>query len=198
MQKHRSAIGAAGLVAAAVTLSLQVSQSVATSVPVACNTTDLKAAIDTANATSGPDTLQLAPGCTYTLTTPDNHWYGPNGLPEIASDITVEGNGSTIERSSAGGTPEFRLLYVGADPADADTFNYPSPGAGRLVLREVSLRGGFAKGGDSTGGGGGAGMGGAIFNQGKAGPRADDDQREHRSGRYGRERALGRRRRHRH
>ncbi len=80
----------------------------------------------------------------------------------------MEGNGATIMRSSASGTPPFRLLFVGADPADPDTFGYASPGAGDLTLRDLTLRGGLGQGGDAiVGGGGGAGMGGAIFNQGE-------------------------------
>jgi hypothetical protein len=79
----------------------------------------------------------------------------------------VEGNGATIERSSADTLP-FRLLFVGADPTDPDTFGYATPGAGVLTLRDLTLRGGLGKGGDAiVGGGGGAGMGGAIFNQGE-------------------------------
>ena len=59
-----------------------------------------------------------------------------------------------------------RFFYVGADPSSPWTTNYNSPGAGRLTLRNLTLRYGLAKGGDSYSGGGGAGMGGAIFNQG--------------------------------
>ena len=120
-------------------------------------------AIDTANVHAGPDTVQLAQGCVYALTGIDDYWYGPNGLPPIASDITIEGNGATIERQSPA---KFRLFFVGADPTNANTDNYASPGAGVLTLRDVTLTGGFAKGGDSNGGGGGAGLGGAIFSQG--------------------------------
>ncbi|MDQ1501096.1 MAG: hypothetical protein QOI86_4436, partial [Actinomycetota bacterium] len=138
----------------------------AADVTVACSNAALISAITNANAAAGADVLTLPAGCTYTLTTPDNYWYGPNGLPPIASDITIEGNGAVIERSNAGGTTPFRLFFVGADPADADTLNYVSPGAGKLTLRALTLRGAHAKGGDARGGGGGAGMGGAIFNQG--------------------------------
>ena len=124
----------------------------------------LIAAVGSANASPGPDTVALAPGCKYALTVVNNNWYGPNGLPAIASDITIEGNGSTISRSAA--APTFRLFFVGADPLSAGTDNYVSPGPGVLTLRNVTLTGGLAKGGDSNGGGGGAGMGGAIFSQG--------------------------------
>ena len=127
----------------------------------------LKAAITAANASPGADSVTLGTRCRYTLGAPDNRWYGPNGLPPIASDITIEGNGATIARSAQ--APPFRLLFVGADPNSRDTSLYVSPGPGRLTLRDITLADGLAKGGDSNaGGGGGAGMGGAIFSQGTA------------------------------
>jgi len=122
-----------------------------------------------------PDTIVLQAGATYTLTQPDGleifrkdrgPWYGPNGLPPIASSIVIEGNGATIARSGGANAPFFRFFYVGADPNSPNTLGYTSPGAGSLTLNHLSLRGGLAEGGDSNGGGGGAGMGGAIFNQG--------------------------------
>ena len=127
----------------------------------------LVTAINDANNATGSNTVQLGAGCTYTLTAPDNNgnsWYGPNGLPAIASDITIEGNGATITRPAS--APSFRLFFVGADPTSANTASYVSPGAGRLTLEDVTLSGGLAEGGDSDFGGGGAGMGGAIFSQG--------------------------------
>ena len=150
----------------------------AATINVPCTTNQLIAAIETANS-NGPnrDVIELAPDCTYALSSPyvslglaGNYasWYGPSGLPAIASDITVVGNGATIERSSAAGTPPFRLLFVGADPLNPDTYGYATPGAGDLTLLDLTLRGGLGKGGDAiVGGGGGAGMGGAIFNQGR-------------------------------
>jgi hypothetical protein len=120
--------------------------------------------IGTANSVGGSNTIVLGAGCIYTLTGVDNNWYGPNGLPVIASNLTIEGNGSTIARAAS--AAKFRLLVVGADPASPSTINYSSPGAGNLTVRDVTLSDGFAQGGDSNGGGGGAGMGGAIFNQG--------------------------------
>ena len=129
----------------------------------------LKAAITTANSSTGPDTVVLGSSCVYRLSTQDNFWYGPNGLPPIASDITIEGNGSTIARRGLtinNQPPKFRLFFVGADPANIATLNYTTPGAGRLTLRDVTLSGGLARGGNALGGGGGAGMGGAIFSQG--------------------------------
>jgi hypothetical protein len=86
----------------------------------------LVSAIAGANALTGEDTVDLGAGCTYNLTTPDNYWYGPNGLPPIASDITVEGHGATIHRPPG---LVFRFFFVGADPLRAETDNYVSPGA---------------------------------------------------------------------
>jgi hypothetical protein len=126
--------------------------------------------IATANASTGADTIELGQGCTYTLAAADNFWFGPNGLPPIASNITVEGHGATIVRAPA--APPFRLFFVGADPASPSTDGYVSPGPGALTLRDVTLRGGLAQGGGAAdiggglSGGGGAGMGGAIFSQG--------------------------------
>jgi hypothetical protein len=127
----------------------------------------LKAAIASANAAIGPDAVSLGAGCAYVLTDVDSYWYGPDGLPPISSEVTIEGHGATIAR--APGAQPFRLFFVGADPTDPDTPEYVSPGAGVLTLREVTLSGGHAKGGSSpkAGGGGGAGMGGAIFSQGE-------------------------------
>src|SRR4051794_16729820 len=127
----------------------------------------LVGAITQANTAGGSNVVRLGHGCVYTLTAADNRWYGPNGLPPIASDVTIEGNGATIARSEAQATPSFRLLFVGANPLRGETLGYASPGAGALTLRDVTLTRGLAKGGGAGGGGGGgAGMGGAIFSQG--------------------------------
>jgi CSLREA domain-containing protein len=83
------------------------------------------------------NTIVLQHGATYTLTQPDQPqagftdrgpWYGPDGLPPIASSIVIDGNGATIARSTASGTPAFRLFFVGANPLAAGTFGYTSPG----------------------------------------------------------------------
>jgi hypothetical protein len=128
--------------------------------------TSLVAAIDSANAAGGANVVQLGAGCTYTLTAVNNNWYGPNGLPAIASDVTIAGNGATIARSSAPSTPPFRFFFVGANSL---VNHWVSPGAGDLTLNNVTLTGGLAQGGEGfCAGGGGAGMGGAIFSQGVA------------------------------
>src|SRR5262245_56408739 len=133
---------------------------------------DLINAINTADRAHGPVTLILPANNVYVLTQPNNpitnasagredqNWYGPNGLPAIDNDITIQGNGSTIQRSAAPGTPPFRLFYVsGGLPGQLPP--------GRLTLENLTLQGGLAQGGDGrAGGGGGLGAGGAVFNQG--------------------------------
>ena len=73
------------------------------------NVAGLIAAINTANSSGVPNVINLAPGGTYTFTAPyDNVDFA--ALPRITGAITIEGNGSTIQRSSAAGTPDFRLF----------------------------------------------------------------------------------------
>jgi hypothetical protein len=98
---------------------------------------ELVNAINTANGNGEADTLVLASGCAYTLTAVNNTDpdYGPNGLPVITSDITVNGNGSTIVRSSASGTP-FRIFQVNSGAT--------------LRLNNATVSGGYT---DADGGG---------------------------------------------
>lgn len=98
---------------------------------------------------SGADTIRLEAGATYTLhnaaSTGDT---GRSGLPPVTSDITIEGNGATIKRSSATSTPSFRLFHVTAP--------------GRLTLEDVMLGHGHAQGDTAL-----TGSGGAILNEGR-------------------------------
>ncbi len=128
------------------------------------NPNDLITAINDANSDGAADTITLAAGCVYTLTSVEvanaDSYYGPVGLPIIDTPITINGNGATILRDSSG--DEFRLFFVDA--------------AGDLTLDSLTLSGGYAEGGRGVtsldtnggggGGGGGAGLGGAIFNRG--------------------------------
>jgi Leucine-rich repeat (LRR) protein len=100
-------------------------------ISVACNADpalrddDLIAAI---NAASSWDTLELAAGCTYTLTTVDNtSANGPNGLPIIDKTLTINGNGAIITRDGA--APEMRILEVSA--------------SGDLTLNDVTVSNGY-------------------------------------------------------
>ncbi|MFZ5923393.1 MAG: choice-of-anchor Q domain-containing protein [Chloroflexota bacterium] len=83
----------------------------------------LVAALNAANANGEADTLTLADNCVYTLTAIDN---GDNGLPQVTSQITLDGNGSTIQRGS--GAPAFRIFQVGD--------------AGSLTLNDLTLQNG--------------------------------------------------------
>jgi len=83
----------------------------------------LIAAINATNSNPGPDTINLAPGGTYILTYiagPDG-WHGPTGLPIVQGfsetqheSLTINGNGSTIQRSDAPGIQA------------PDTFRFPN------------------------------------------------------------------------
>jgi predicted outer membrane repeat protein len=88
------------------------------------------AAVSAANTRPGPDTIELAANQIFTLNSPAalNAAEGDSGLPAIASEITVHGNGATLERSRANLTPPFRLLWVNADA--------------RLTLDNLTLQGG--------------------------------------------------------
>ena len=84
---------------------------------VPCKTQALIAAISAANS-SGGAAINLAPGCTYHLTTAasPNAMLGDTGLPAITSRVTLTGFRTTI----AGNNSTFRILLVtGSGQADA-------------------------------------------------------------------------------
>jgi hypothetical protein len=128
----------------------------------------------TAGAGNG-DTIVLEPGALYTF---DQFWagdghniYGPTATPLIFSQITILGNGATLQWVGAGNS---RLFAIG--PLAVSSF--PSSGTGHLVLDQVYIKGFHVKGGDGggsqnsadgVGGGGGLGAGGAIFVAGGSG-----------------------------
>jgi parallel beta helix pectate lyase-like protein len=87
------------------------------------------------SAGSGADILILPSESTQTLTAVNNNTNGPTGLPVITSELTIEGNGSTITRDSA---LEFRILAVGA--------------TGNLTLKDTVVSGGAATEGRGEGG----------------------------------------------
>src|SRR5262249_17652751 len=115
----------------------------------------LRAALNSARNTGGSATINLS-NTTYTLNTVDNYWYGPDGLPAISSDVTINGNGAVITRHTSG--PNFRSFF-----ASGSRSGLP---AGSLTLNTLTLQNGLAQGGSSASGGGGLGAGGAIFNMG--------------------------------
>lgn len=84
------------------------------------------AAVGSCPAGSGPDTLVLPTGSTHTLTSINNSTFGATGLPVIRSRITIQGNNSTIRRTS--GAPEFRI--------------FAANGSGNLTLQQTTVNGG--------------------------------------------------------
>jgi len=111
----------------------------------------LIAAVNTANASGGANTIQLQAGI-YSLKAPDNsNTDGPNGLPSITSVLTIVGAGlgtTIIERDAT--APDFRLLHVAA--------------TGHLKLERLTARGGRITG-QSPGGAGILNRGTAILSQ---------------------------------
>jgi hypothetical protein len=114
----------------------------------AASVSDLIADLKAANRHGGSNTITLAANTPFTLTAVDNTVDGATGLPVIKNgdNLTILGNGDTIERSSASGTPAFRLLDVAS--------------GGALTLQNLTLQNGLAFGSGT------AAQGGAIYNQG--------------------------------
>lgn len=110
-------------------------------------------------AGAGADTIALPGASTLTVTNNFVYYTGRNGLPTIASAITIDGNGSKIAAKKGA---SFRLFAVES--------------GGDLTLDNVVVSGGSERYGgvvlnygsltitDSTVTGGRAGLGGAIFN----------------------------------
>jgi uncharacterized repeat protein (TIGR03803 family) len=80
------------------------------------DTAALAAAINTSNTNNQDDVINLATNGTYTFATPATPGIA---LPVIQNDsghtLTINGNGSTLQRSTADGTPNFRLLLANAN-----------------------------------------------------------------------------------
>jgi hypothetical protein len=124
----------------------------------AATASDLIADINAANKAGGANTIVLTAPTTspYVLTAVNNTTNGANGLPVIstggkkvaADNLTIVGNGDTIERSS--GTP-FRLFDVASGAS--------------LTLENVTLLNGYATVQQTTATSWSA-EGGAIYNQG--------------------------------
>jgi hypothetical protein len=86
-------------------------------------------AILCANESVQPSVIHLAEGGTYTLTKPFAA-NDPFGLPMVIGDLTIQGNGATIERSDASGTPQFSILRIAAHA--------------RLVMNALTIRNGIS------------------------------------------------------
>jgi hypothetical protein len=140
----------------------------------AANVTLLIADINAANQAGGVNTITLtaAPSSPYVLTTVNNTTDGSSGLPVISGknrthpdNLTIIGNGDTIERSSGPNTPSFRLLAVasgnsltlenltltGGDAVVGGNYASPIGGGavcnlGTLVLDAVTVTGNVIRG----------------------------------------------------
>ena len=115
-----------------------------------CDVNGLINAIHEANRTADEDIIELDGTCIYTLAAVVDEVDGANGLPSITTALTIEGNGTTIERSPADDTPDFRLFHVSENA--------------RLTVDGLTLRYGSVLGEDSVLI---SDSGGAIFNRGQ-------------------------------
>src|SRR5215207_2183138 len=61
---------------------------------VSCDASELISAIISANSDGAADTINLTTGCTYTLSSGSFNADGQNGLPDITSPMTINGNGA--------------------------------------------------------------------------------------------------------
>ena len=87
--------------------------------------------------------------------------FGLTATPIIFTDITIQGNGATLQWT---GTGNSRLFAVGSASIDDTLDNKPVSGTGALTLESVYIKGFRIKGGDGAcGGAGGLGAGGAIY-----------------------------------
>lgn len=143
---------ACSLAGAALLLALGQGHAIAATINVTTNIPDINAdgqcslieAIVNANddaathgdcvAGSGADTISLPANSTQALTNAIPSAFGPIGVPPITSTVTIEGNGSTIQRSSS--APEFFLIGVGDFSAPG---NAPD---GDLTIKNTTLTGG--------------------------------------------------------
>jgi hypothetical protein len=116
----------------------------------------LRDAINAANNTGGSNVIDLVANTTYNVscTNVDNFSDGPNALPAISSDITIEGNGAILNRTDTGTatTDALRFFYVAGGLSGLP--------AGTLTLNNLTLQNGLASGA------GASAQGGAIYSQG--------------------------------
>jgi hypothetical protein len=131
----------------------------AITIPVACSENALVAAVNLANSTSTADTLVLAGGCTYGMTT--SHGGAANALPVITTPIELIGP-ATITNASLLGLGTFRIAEVG--PTGSLTLttgvaftrgNVLGDGGGILNHGAVTLTGSTLTGNTASGNGGG-------------------------------------------
>ncbi len=135
---------------------------------VACNAGRLVAALTTANDNADVTTLNLANNCAYELSAADNdNGQGPNGLPRITTNVTINGNGATLKRG-ASSSNDLRLFQI-ASGGNLNLSNLViengrtnSSGGGirnegQLILNNVTIQNNRSN----------DGLGGGIFNKGQ-------------------------------
>jgi hypothetical protein len=118
----------------------------AVTVRVPCSSVALAAAI---TAATSNETLQLAASCRYVLTT---------ALPAIGENLTIAGNGATLERSTAAGTPPFAILAAAVGNLAVSRLSFRNGSGGAISYQSGSSAGGsiVVTGGTFTGNSGGA------------------------------------------
>ena len=151
----------------------------------------LIAAIHAADTDNHNNTIALAAGGSYVLSAVNNTTDGPTGLPVVGTgwhSLLIQGNGATITRDSASGTPAFRLLNVAAgaelvvDDLTLSNGLETGPAAqgggiysqGNLILASAVVQGNSAQGSNGAdggaanvnGGSGGSAQGGGIYQAG--------------------------------
>jgi CSLREA domain-containing protein len=93
--------------------------------------------------------------------------YGPTATPIIFSNIDIEANGSTFQRTST--TENYRAFTVGNASIDVPALGGTAKtisGTGQLKIDNAYIKNFKARGGNgASGGGGGMGAGGAIYFQ---------------------------------
>ena len=131
----------------------------AITIPVACGENALVAAVNLANSTPTADTLALAGGCTYRMTT--SHGGASNALPVITTPIEMIGP-ATVTNASLLGLGLFRIAEVG--PTGSLTLttgvaftrgNVLGDGGGILNRGAVTLTGSTLAGNSALGDGAG-------------------------------------------
>lgn len=131
----------------------------AITIPVACDENALVAAVNLANSTPTSDTLVLAGGCTYGMTTA--HGGASNALPVITTPIEMIGP-ATVTNASPLGLGLFRIAEVGRTGSLTLTTgvaftrgNVVGHGGGILNRGAVTLTGSTLTGNTASGNGGG-------------------------------------------
>jgi predicted outer membrane repeat protein len=115
----------------------------ATVTKVPCSTPALDSAVS--GAASGT-TLSLARGCTYVLT---------SALPTVVQDLTINGNGATLHRSTAVGTAAFTILTINAGTVTLNRLSFTN-GNGAITVNNLAtliVTGGVFSGNTAVNGG---------------------------------------------